>query len=96
MLLGSAQCVYSLRDGRSLPPIPVKSLRRVGGGMLLCTLYVALFPRAGYFYATAAFCPLFLLYQGYRKFPWIAAITLGFLAMAYWIFFRFLAVALPV
>jgi hypothetical protein len=96
MLLGSVQFAYSLRHNRSSQCISVKNLWRVIGGILLCTLYVTLFPIVGYFYATAAFCPLFLLYQGYKKLSWTAVITLGFLVMAYWVFFRFLAVALPV
>ncbi|MDR1978064.1 MAG: tripartite tricarboxylate transporter TctB family protein [Synergistaceae bacterium] len=95
IILGSLQCLFSLRYNRSDKRIPLKTLFRVIVGMGLCTFYIYMIPVCGYFYVTIAFCPLFLLYQGYRKIPWIVGISVGFVILAYGVFYRMLAVALP-
>ena len=94
--LGSTQAVKTLLYNRSNAVLPKSQLFKVLGGMLFCTLYIYLIPVCGYFYATALMCPVLLVYQGYRKIPWIVAVTLCFLAMSYLVFYRFLAVSLPV
>jgi hypothetical protein len=95
IILGSVQCLISFLYKRPGKDIPLGTLARVLGGIALCTLYIYMIPVSGYFYTTLFSCPLFLLYQGYRKIPWIIGISIAFSLFAYGVFYRLLAVALP-
>ena len=95
ILLGCVLFMKSIVCRRSAKQIPWRSFMQAFGGILLSMLYIFLIPAWGYFYATVCFCPLLLLYQGYRNAIWIVLTTAGFSVMAYFVFYRFLSVTLP-
>ena len=95
IVLGIIQGFCTCLHKRSSVGISREVLIKVLFGMLICAVYVFLIPVCGYFYATAALGPALLFYQGYRRLSWIVILTIASLAMAYLIFYRFLAVPLP-
>ncbi len=95
IILSGGLCIKIFSEKHTDKRIETRTFLKVICGMLLCLLYIYLIPVWGYFYSTLCFTPLLLWYQGYRKIPWVGAVTLGFTVMAYIVFYRFLGTPLP-
>ena len=94
LLLGAAQIVLSCRE---LKQTKIKIPNKVGLilGIILMFLYVFLMTRIGYFYTTPVFIFVLLGLLGNRRWGQMVLVSAAFTAMAYFVFYKFLMVSLP-
>lgn len=94
-LLGLAQFLFSLLT-RPKDWVAVEDKSTFLLGLILTILYLYLFPKVGYFYATPVFIALLMFILGNKSWLQILATIVGFVLFAYYVFFKLLQVSLPV
>jgi hypothetical protein len=95
VILGLVQLFLSL-SSRAKDWVGMNNKTSFLAGILLTFLYLYLFPRIGYFYVTPVFVVLLMLVLGNRKWLQLLGTAAGFTLFGYYVFYRFLQVALPV
>ncbi|MDN5347553.1 MAG: putative tricarboxylic transport rane protein [Clostridia bacterium] len=95
ILLGLAQLLMSI-FGRAKDRVNIDNKWSFFLSLILTLIYLYLVPRVGYFHVTPIFLLVLMLVLGNRKWVQLFGTALGFALFSYYVFFKFLQVALPV
>lgn len=76
-------------------PAPVAHPGMLLGGMALTVLYVGVIETLGFFLATVPYIALFIVIGGYRRWPVVAALSLGGTLILLFLFMKVVYVSLP-
>jgi len=94
LLLGVAQIALSLKQ-RKAQRLRINNKVGFALGVLSFFLYAFLMPRIGYFYVTPLFIFILLGLLGNRRWGQMVLVAAVFTGMAYFVFYKFLMVTLP-